>query len=76
MATGRVQAEFFHSQTRLTGLKPWPEPDPFTKRVFFSGPGPAPVGPHGPRGPRLGQPDLGPTQKKKKKKKKRKKKEN
>ena len=64
MATGRVRAGFFHIRTRPAGLNPWSEPDPFTKWVFFPGPRPAPVGPHGPR---LGQPDLDPTQKKKKK---------
>ena len=47
-ATGRVRAGFFHTRTRPTGQDPWPEPDSFTKRIFFPGPGPAPTGPAGP----------------------------
>ena len=51
MATGRVRAEFFHTRTRPAGQDPWPEPDPFIKRIFSPGPGPAPTGPTGPAGP-------------------------
>ena len=51
MATGRVQVGFFHTRTRPAGQDPWPEPDPFIKRIFFPGPGPAPTGPMGPAGP-------------------------
>ena len=57
MATGRVRAGFFHTRTRPAGQDPWPEPDPFIKRIFFPGPGPgpgpAPTGPTGPAGPVL-----------------------
>ena len=48
MATGRVQAEFFHTRTRPAGQDPWPKPDPFTKRIFFLGPGPTPRAPQAP----------------------------
>ena len=51
MATGRVRAGFFHTRTRPAGQDPWPEPDPFIKRIFSPGPGPAPTGPTGPAGP-------------------------
>ena len=51
MATGRVRAGFFHTRTRPAGQDPWPEPEPFIKRIFFPGPGPAPTGPTGPAGP-------------------------
>ena len=56
MATGRVRAGFFHTQTRPAGQDPRSEPDPFTKWVFFPGPGPTPVGL---RGPRPARPNLG-----------------
>ena len=48
MATSQVRAGFFHTETRPVGQDLWPGPSPFTKRVFFPRPGPAPVGPHGP----------------------------
>ena len=50
MATGRVRARFFHTRTRPAGQDPWPEPDPFIKRIFFLGPELAPTGPTGPVG--------------------------
>ena len=66
MATGRVRAGFFHTQTRPAGQDAWPGPAPFRVPGFFPGPRPAPVGPHGPHGPRLEiGPNLWPNQKKK-----------
>ena len=70
MATGRVRAGFFHIRTRPAGQDPQPRPGPFTKRIFFPGPGPAPAGPRGLHGPRwavvLQGPFCGPIEKKKK----------
>ena len=70
MTTGRVRAGFFHIRTRPAGQDPQPRPGPFTKRIFFPGPGPAPAGaPRAPRAP-LGRgtsgPILWPNRKKKK----------
>ena len=48
MATGRVRAEFFNTRTRPAGQDLQPEPGPFTKRIFFSGPRPGPTSPTGP----------------------------
>ena len=45
MTTGRIRAGFFHTRTRPMGLSLQPGPSPFTKRIFYSGPGPAPAGP-------------------------------
>ena len=45
MATCRVQTWFFHTRTRPAGLDPRPEPAPISKRIFFTGPRPAPPGP-------------------------------
>ena len=60
MATGRVRAGFFHTQTRPAGQDPWPEPAPFRVPGFFLGPGPALAE------PRLEiRPNLWPNQKKK-----------
>ena len=52
MATGRVRAGFFHTRTRSAGQDPWPGPDLFTKRIFFRGPDPPPLG-RGTSGPIL-----------------------
>ena len=68
MATGRVQAGFFHTRTRPAGQDPRPGPGPFTKRIFFRGPDPPRRAPRAPRAP-LGRgtsgPILWPNQKKK-----------
>ena len=45
MATGRVRAGFFHIRARPAGQDLRPRPGPFTKRIFFPGPEPAPAGP-------------------------------
>ena len=65
MATGRVRAGFFHTQTQPAGQDPWPGPTPFRVPGFFPGPEPALAGPHGPR--LEIRPNLWPNQKKKKK---------
>ena len=49
MEISRVLARFFHTQTWPTDQDLWPEPNPFTKWVFFSRPKPAPVGDRRPR---------------------------
>ena len=45
MATGQVQVGFFHTQTQPAGQDLWPEPDPFTKLVFFPGAQTCPTNP-------------------------------
>ena len=49
MATGRVQAGFFYTRTRLAGLSQKPRPGPFIKRIFFLNPKPASSGLRRPR---------------------------
>ena len=51
MATGRVRVGFLHTRARPAGLDPRPEPGPISKRIFFTGPRPAPPGPAGSTGP-------------------------
>ena len=50
MATGRVQARFFHIRTRPAGLSQKSEPGPFIKRVFFLTPNPPRRASTGPAG--------------------------
>ena len=46
MATGRIRARFFHTQTRPAGLSYKPGPGPFIKQIL--NPKPAPLGLRGP----------------------------
>ena len=68
MATGRVQARFFHIRTRPAGQDPWPRPGPFTKQIFFLRPEPASTRPRKLHGPHwavvLQGPFCGPIKKK------------
>ena len=68
MATGRVWAGFFYTQTQPAGLDPSLGPDPFIKRIFFSGPRPASRAPFRPTRFRpIRGPNRGPKKKKKEK---------